>query len=497
MKFTFAKTEFPTSGTIVLPVYDGKVWGPHAAQLDETTGGALTRAATAGKFEGKQDQSLTVLAPAGLTVSRVVLIGLGKPKDVGDLAAQGFGGKAMALVQTCGDDSLFLLVEPVAGVTLADADFAAQAALGARLRSYTFDKYQTKKKKEDKSSLRKVTFATGNPSGAKTAFAKLDPIAQAVLLARDFVSEPANVIQPESYAREIQKLESLGLKIEVLGEKQMKKLGMNALLGVGQGSHRESQLVVLRWNGAADPKQAPVAFVGKGVTFDSGGISLKPGAGMEDMKWDMAGSAAVVGAMAALAGRKAKANVVGVVGLVENMPSGGAQRPSDVVTSMSGQTIEIINTDAEGRLVLADALHYTQKEFKPKIIIDLATLTGAILVALGAEYAGLFCNDDKLAAKLTAAGKAVDEPLWRMPLGEAYDQLIKSDIADMKNTGGPHGGSITAAQFLQRFVENVPWAHLDIAGMAWAKKDGPVTPKGASAFGVRLLDRLVADHFED
>jgi leucyl aminopeptidase len=380
---------------------------------------------------------------------------------------------------------------------LSDAEFAAHVALGGKLRSYRFDKYRTKEKKEDKPKLKKVVVATGNPSGAKAAFASMDKVADAVFLARNFVSEPANVIHPESYAAEIKKLEDLGLKVEILGEKQMKKLGMGSLLGVGQGSDRESQLVIMRWNGAAKSDEAPVAFVGKGVTFDSGGISLKPGAGMEDMKWDMAGSAAVVGAMAALAGRKAKANVVGVVGLVENMPSGGAQRPGDVVTSMSGQTIEIINTDAEGRLVLADAIWYTQQEFKPKILVDLATLTGAIIVALGNEYAGLFSNDDKLAAKLTEAGKKTGEPLWRMPLGDAYDQLIKSDIADMKNTGGRDGGSISAAQFIKRFVKDVPWAHLDIAGQAWFKKDTAVTPKGASAFGVRLLDRLVADFYEE
>ena len=495
MKISFAKAEFPTHGAIVLPVYEGKVWGPLATSLDETTGGALTRAAAIGKFEGKKDQTLAVLAPAGLTVSRVLLVGLGKPKEVTDQTAQAFGGKVLAQLQSAGDDGVFVLVEPVAGVTLADDVFAANVAFGARLRSYRFDKYFTKQKKEDKPSLRKLTLGSGHPTGAKSLFAALDKVADGVLLARDFVSEPANVIQPESYAKQIQKLESLGLKIEVLGEKQMRKLGMNALLGVGQGSNQESQLVIMRWDGGAEG-QAPVAFVGKGVTFDSGGISLKPGGGMEDMKWDMAGSAAVVGAMAALAGRKAKANVVGVVGLVENMPSGAAQRPSDVVTSLSGQTIEIINTDAEGRLVLADALWYTQKTFKPKAVVDLATLTGAILVALASEYAGLFSNDDKLSDALTKAGKAVGEPLWRMPLGDAYDQLIKSDIADMKNTGGPHGGSITAAQFLQRFIDGVPWAHLDIAGMAWAKKDGPVTPKGASAYGVRLLDRLVADQYE-
>ena len=497
MKFTFAKAEFPTQGAIVVPVYDGKTWGPLAKSLDDATVGSLTRAAAAGRFEGKKDQVLSVLAPSGLSVSRVVLIGLGKPKEVDALVAQAFGGKAVAQVQTSGDDAVWVLVEPVAGVSLSDAEFAANAALGGRLRGYRFDKYRTKQKNEDKPSLRKVTIATGNPTGAKAAFAPLDKIADGVFLARDFVSEPANVIHPESYAESIKKLESLGLKVEVLGEKQMRKLGMGSLLGVGQGSDRESQLVIMQWNGAAKADEAPVAFVGKGVTFDTGGISLKPGAGMEDMKWDMAGSAAVVGAMAALAGRKAKANVVGVVGLVENMPSGGAQRPGDVVTSMSGQTIEVINTDAEGRLVLADAIWYTQQEFKPKAVIDLATLTGAIIVALGNEYAGLFSNDDKLSAKLTEAGKKAGEQLWRMPIGDAYDQLIKSDIADMKNTGGRDGGSISAAMFIKRFVRDVPWAHLDIAGMAWFKKDGPVTPKGASAFGVRLLDRLIADNFED
>ncbi len=496
MKITFAKPEFPAQGAIVVPVYEGKIWGPLAKALDEHVAGALSRAAAAGKFEGKKDQSIVILAPAGLAVDRVVLIGLGKPKDVDDLAAEAFGGKAISLVQTSGEEQLWLLVEPVTGVTLTDGQFAAHVAMGARLRSYRFDKYQTKQKKEDKPSLRKVVIATGNHTGAKATFAPMDKVADAVFLARDLVSEPANVIHPESYAAEIKKLEALGLKVEILGEKQMKKLGMGSLLGVGQGSDRESQLVIMRWNGGDKADEAPVAFVGKGVTFDSGGISLKPGAGMEDMKWDMAGSAAVVGALAALAGRKAKANVVGVVGLVENMPSGGAQRPGDVVTSMSGQTIEVINTDAEGRLVLADAIWYTQQEFKPKLMVDLATLTGAIIVALGTEYAGLFSNDDKLSNKLTEAGKKAGEPIWRMPMGDAYDQLIKSDIADMKNTGGRDGGSISAAHFIKRFVKDTPWAHLDIAGLAWFKKDGPVTPKGASAFGVRLLDRLIADYYE-
>jgi leucyl aminopeptidase len=273
---------------------------------------------------------------------------------------------------------------------------------------------------------------------------------------------------------------------------------MGALLGVGQGSARPPRLVVMEWKGAKAKNAQPVAFIGKGVTFDTGGISIKPADGMWDMKWDMAGAAVVIGLMKALAGRKAKVNAVGVVGLVENMPSGAAQRPGDIVTSISGQTIEVLNTDAEGRLVLADALWYCQDRFKPKFMIDLATLTGAIIIALGHENAGLFSNNDELANRIVAAGKAVGEPVWRLPLGEAYDKLMDSDAADIKNISGSRdAGSITAAQFLQRFVNAVPWAHLDIAGTAWSKKDAPTVPKGATGFGLRLLDRLVADYYED
>ncbi|PPR27839.1 MAG: hypothetical protein CFH38_00264, partial [Alphaproteobacteria bacterium MarineAlpha10_Bin1] len=293
-------------------------------------------------------------------------------------------------------------------------------------------------------------------------------------------------------------LSAVGIEVELLDEARMGELGMGALLGVGQGSRRDSYIAIMRWNGAADKNEQPVAFVGKGVTFDTGGISIKPSGGMEEMKYDMAGAGCVIGLMKALAGRKARANVIGVVGLVENMPDGNAQRPGDVVTTMSGQTIEVINTDAEGRLVLSDALWYTQKTFKPKFMVDLATLTGAIIVALGTYQAGLFSNNDELAERLTAAGKASGEELWRLPLGARYDKDINSDIADMKNVGkGREAGSITAAQLLERFVADTPWAHLDIAGMAWMKRgDDPIVPKGASGFGVRLLDRLVADYYE-
>jgi len=497
MKIAFAKPSLPTEGAVAVAVLEGKVLSASAHKLDDEADGLLSRAIATSRFEGKKGQTLMILAPAGLGVSRVLLIGLGKAKDMDAQGAQAFGGTAVAQLLTSGETDLVVAVDALEGSALSPAEFAAQAGLGARLRAYRFDKYMTKQKKEDKPSLKKATMQVEAAADAKAAFARLDKIADGVFLTRDVVSEPANVIHPESLAAVAETLKDLNVEVEVLGEKQMKKLGMGSLLGVGQGSEHESKLVIMRWQGAADKDAAPIAFIGKGVTFDSGGISIKPAGGMEDMKWDMAGAGAVIGAMKALAGRKAKVNAVGVVGLVENMPSGTAQRPGDVVTSMSGQTIEVINTDAEGRLVLADALWYTQDRFKPKFMIDLATLTGAIIISLGSEYAGLFASDDTLADRLAAAGKAVGEQLWRLPLGEAYDKQIKSDIADMKNTGGREGGSITAAQFLKRFTNNVAWAHLDIAGMAWSKKDTATCPKGATAFGVRLLDRLVADFYED
>ncbi|OJX70888.1 leucyl aminopeptidase [Magnetospirillum sp. 64-120] len=496
MKISFAKPHLPDQGAIVVGVLENKVFTPTAQALDDLSGGGIKRAVDASKFTGKKDQVLTILAPAGTKVSRVVLVGLGKADSIDAQAAQSFGGTGLAQVLSSGDSQVAVAIDAVPGLKISEADFAANAAFGALLRSYRFDKYFTKEKKEDKPSVKKLAVLTAAP-GAKTAFAPLEAIAEGVFLTRDVVSEPANVIYPESLAAQCKTLTELGVEVEILGEKQMKKLGMGSLLGVGQGSDRESQLVVMRWLGAKDKDAQPVAFIGKGVCFDTGGISIKPAGGMEDMKWDMAGAGAVIGAIKALAGRKAKANVVGVVGLVENMPSGNAQRPGDVVTSMSGQTIEVINTDAEGRLVLADALWYTKETYKPKIMVDLATLTGAIIISLGGEHAGLFSNDDKLADKLTKAGTAVGESLWRLPMGDAYDKQLKSDIADMKNVGGREGGSITAAQFLKRFVGDVAWAHLDIAGTAWSKKDTATCAKGATAFGVRLLDRLVADHYED
>ncbi|HXP98146.1 MAG TPA: leucyl aminopeptidase, partial [Telmatospirillum sp.] len=426
MKITFARAVQPTEGALVVGILENRVLTASARRIDEQTGGLIGRALAASRFEGKKNQSLLLLTPAGLDVQRLLLIGLGKAEAVDALAAQAFGGNAMAQLLASGDQLVTLAADDIEGSALSAAELAANAAFGAKLRSYRFDKYRTKEKKDEKPSVKKVTVSLGDHAAAKRLFASLDGISEGVFLARDLVSEPANVIFPESLAAQAKALSELGLAIEVLGEKQMKKLGMGALLGVGQGSERESQLVVMRWMGAADESEAPVAFVGKGVTFDSGGISIKPAAGMEDMKWDMGGAAVVIGLMKALALRKAKANVVGIVGLVENMPSGTAQRPGDVVTSLSGQTVEVINTDAEGRLVLADALWYTQDRFKPQAMVDLATLTGAIIISLGDHFAGLFANDDALAANLLAAGKHVGEPLWRMPLDDPYDKQIKS-----------------------------------------------------------------------
>jgi leucyl aminopeptidase len=492
MKISFAEPVLPKKGVVVVLVGEGKKLSPAAKDLDKRTRGTLARAIKASRFTGKEGQFLDILAPAGVTLERIVLAGTGKGKEFDALAQQALGGGMVGRLGTSGSDTVTAMVDAGTGKA---ADVAANIALGARLASYRFDRYRTKEEKHKKPSLASVILGVKGAAAARKAYAPMDKVADGVFFTRDLVSEPGNVIYPESLAREAQSLTKLGVKVELLDEKQMKKLGMDALLGVGLGSVRESRIVIMRWDGNAKMKK-PIAFVGKGVTFDTGGISLKPGPGMESMIWDMGGAGTVIGLFKALAGRKAKVNAVGLVGLVENMPDGKAQRPGDIVKSMSGQTIEIHNTDAEGRLVLADVLWYCQDRFKPRIIVDLATLTGAIIVSLGHEHAGLFANDDRLAARLTAAGLATGEKLWRLPLGDAYDKLINTDAADMKNIGGRSAGSITAAQFLRRFVNKAPWAHLDIAGVAWADKAAPTRPKGATGFGVRLLDRFVADNYE-
>jgi len=499
LKLAFLKPDQPTSGTYIVGVLDDRKLTPAAASLDKKTGGVVTRAMGSSRFRGRKDESLDILAPRGVPVSRVLLVGLGKLNELDALRLQAVGGTIVAQLNRVGEAMGSIVIDTLQGAPLSAPDMAAQIAYGARLRSYRFDKYRTREKEEQKPSLKTLTVLVTDLAGARKSFASLDKLADAIFVTRDLVSEPPNVIYPESMADLAKRLVAFGVKVEVLDEKQLAKLGMGAILGVGQGSVRPPRVVVMRWDGAPKAKdKRPIAFCGKGVTFDTGGISIKPSAGMEDMKWDMAGAAVVVGLMEGLAARRAKVNAVGVVGLVENMPSGTAQRPSDIIKSMSGRTIEVLNTDAEGRLVLADVLWYTQDRFKPKAMIDLATLTGAIIIALGNEFAGLFSNSDELANRLLAVGKGVGEPLWRLPLAEAFDRDIDSDAADVKNIGsGRGGGSIIGAQFLQRFVNDVPWAHLDIAGMAWMRNgENPLVPKGATGFGVRLLDRLVHDHYE-
>jgi leucyl aminopeptidase len=497
MEFSFAEPDEPRSGAVVVGVFEEGALTPAARRLDETTGGAITRAlSVTPRFKGKKDELLPIVGPANLPVSRIVLAGLGKPEQADARLFRQLGGNLVAHLHGAGESEATFAIDIDDGVPIGQTEAAAQLALGARLRSYRFDKYRTTQKPEQEASLNRVTIATMEPRAAEHVYQPFDQAADAVFFTRDLVSEPANVIYPETLAAQAETLTEFGVAVEVFDENKMRKLGMNALLGVAQGSARPPRLVVMEWRGA-EATRAPLAFVGKGVTFDTGGISIKPAAGMGEMKWDMAGSAVVIGLMRLLAARKARINAIGVVGLVENMPSGTAQRPGDIVTSMSGQTIEVLNTDAEGRLVLADALWFCQDRYKPCLMIDLATLTGAVVVALGHHRAGLFSNNDELAERLIEAGKSVDEEVWRLPLAASYDREIDSDAADVKNiASGRAAGSIIGAQFLQRFVNDVPWAHLDIAGVAWSSKDSATVPKGATAFGVQLLDRFVAQYYE-
>jgi leucyl aminopeptidase len=495
MKVAFAEIDLSKKGVIVVAVAPDTTLTGSAASLDQHTGGALTRALDTAKFKAKSGDLIDIVAPAGVAASRIIVLGIGKPKEMSAGKAADLGGGLAAHLLRLPEAQAQIILDQLPEGEFSTAELAAQIGFGAVLRSYRFDQYRSKLTAEDKPSLTRLTIASAEASAAKKRFATLEKLAKAVAVTRDLVTEPPNVIYPQAYADRVADLGIKGLDVEILGEKELRKLGMGALIGVAQGSVNPPRVVIMRWEGGTKGA-APVAFVGKGVTFDSGGLSLKTAKGMEDMKWDMAGSAAVVGTMMALASRGAKVNAVGVLGLVENMPSGSAQRPGDVVTSMSGQTIEVLNTDAEGRLVLADVLWYTIDRLKPVAVIDLATLTGAVIMALGHEHTGLFSNNDTLADAILNAGKKTGETVWRLPLGEAYDRLIKSDIADMKNIGDGTAGSITGAVFLQRFVKDVPWAHLDIAGTAWAAKDKPTVPKGATGWGVRLLNQMIADHYE-
>lgn len=493
-KIAFAKTSLPESGIVAVLTDSRLGFSGNARKLIGKIKN-FERIAEAARFTGKAGSALSIPVPPGTDLDRLVVFGLGRGE--GDPATEWVKTGGQLLGKIGATEKATILVDIPPGLDDDPVKAAVDMALGARLRAYKFDRYKTKKKPEEENGdcAGSVTYLLDKDAEAKKAWKPHEALAEGVDIARDLVNEPSNVLYPEEFAKRAAKLIDNDVEVEILDEKALRKIGMGALLGVGQGSERESRVVVMRWNGGKKHDK-PVAFIGKGVTFDTGGISIKPAASMEDMKGDMAGAACVVGLMHTLAARKAKVNAVGVIGLVENMPDGNAQRPGDIVTSLSGQTIEIINTDAEGRLVLGDVLWYTQDRFKPKFMVNLATLTGAILIALGQEYAGLFSNNDELADRLTKAGTATGERVWRMPLDPAYDKLIDSKFADMKNTGGRHGGSITAAQFLQRFVNGTPWAHLDIAGTGMGSLQNDINKSWGSGWGVRLLDRLVADHYE-
>jgi leucyl aminopeptidase len=489
MKIVFADRRPDGDYALVLPVA-----GKDRSSLGSL--GAAQATVVAGldrqRFEGDSASAAEQFVDDGGTLRRVVAIGTGGGASAQETAEK-LGGTAVARLLTSGETRAVIDVSVMA----LDADSAARVGLAAALRSWRYDQYRTKLKDKQKPTLAEVIIVGGPAGAAKRYEQRWAPVYEGVSLTRELVTEPANIIYPETFVERVRaSLGSTGLEVEILDRAAMEKLGMGALLGVAQGSVREARMLILRWNGGGKGV-APVAFVGKGVTFDTGGISIKPAQGMESMKWDMGGAGAVVGAMKAIALRKAKANIVGICGLVENMPGGNAQRPGDVVTTMSGQTVEVINTDAEGRLVLADAVTYVQRNYKPSTIIDLATLTGAILVSLGHEWAGLFSNNEELSTQLMQVGEDSGDRLWRMPLAEPFDRLIDSPIADMKNVGPREGGSITAAQFIQRFIENgVRWAHIDMAGKAWSDKAGTTYDKGATGFGVRLLDEYVSEVLE-
>ena len=487
MRIQFAGRRPEGDYALVLPV-TGKDRKPLAAlgAQQAAVAGALDRQ----RFEGEASSISEQFIDDNGSVRRLVVVGTGSASARD--GAEKLGGNVAARLLTSGETKAVI---DLTGLDY-DADSAARVALGAVLRSWRHDRYRTTLKDKHKPTLAEIV-VVGAADGAEQRYrSRWEPVVEGIVLTRELVTEPANIIYPESFVERVRHLTELGIELEVLDKAAMTKLNMGALLGVAQGSIRDPRLLVLRWNGG-QAGTAPTAFVGKGVTFDTGGISIKPAQNMEAMKWDMGGAGAVVGAFKALALRKAKANIVGICGLVENMPGGNAQRPGDVVTTMSGQTVEVINTDAEGRLVLADAIAYVQRNHKPGTIIDLATLTGAILVSLGHEWAGLFSNNEELAGQLLKIGEDSGDKLWRMPMAEPFDRLIDSAIADVKNVGPREGGSITAAMFIQRFVDDgVRWAHIDMAGKAWSDKASPTYDKGATGFGVRLLDQYVADVLE-
>jgi leucyl aminopeptidase len=493
-----------TRQTVRLVFSEAKAgFSPSLKALDAQASGLVTRAAGIAKFTGAKKSGLDLIAPAGLDIERLIVMGLGTAEKYreGDWVA--LGGRLRARLAGVRAASADIVLEGAAANAISGRD-AASVALGFLLRGYEFKKYKHKKKEADEDDaetgeVKSVRILCAQPEEAKAHFEAMRAVGEGVFLARDLVNEPANVLGPEEFAARTLELRARGLEVEVLDKARLEEIGMRALLAVGQGSVRPSSVVVMKWMGARNRDAKPILLVGKGVCFDTGGISIKPAGGMEDMKGDMGGAAAVTGAMLALATRKAQVNAIGLLGLTENMPSATAQRPGDVVKALSGQTIEVINTDAEGRLVLADVMWWAQEQFQPAGMVTLATLTGAIIVALGKEHAGLFANNDELAERLTAAGLETGDKVWRLPLDSKYDKQINSKIADMKNVGGRDAGSITAAQFLQRFVKDAatPWAHLDIAGTAMGSPQTDTHQGWASGYGVMLLERLVSKFYED
>lgn len=508
MTFTTAFTTAPkiNADTAVILIEEGRPPGQAGQALDKKAGGIIDDILAHSKsFTGKAGQTLSVPVSSKSGYHRIILLGTGQAgkQDVGTIETA--GGKLYTALSGAGGENIRIFVDnQETKAALPAAEKAACVLNGLFLASYKFEKYKTGAGKDEdtpKARIQQVEVITQDAKEAERQYDRLHAAAKGTIWARDLVNEPPNMLYPDSFARMIKdELRPLGVEVEIFDEKKMEKLGFKAHLAVGMGSSRKPRVVVMRWNGAdSKKKNKPLAFVGKGVTFDTGGVNLKPSGGMEDMKLDMGGAAAVAGLMKTLALRKAKTDVIGIVGLAENMVSSTAYRPSDVIGSLSGKTIEVSNTDAEGRLVLADAMTYVQNTYKPELMVDLATLTGAMMIALGYEYCGTFVNDNDMWAHMEQAGQSTGEKLWRMPLDEAYRKEMDSAIADIKTLGssGRYAGACTAAGFLERFVEkDVKWAHMDIAGVAWIKSDRPTCPKPGTGFGVRILDRVISDHYE-
>lgn len=505
LDITFGKISERSARVCVVLCQPDRAMPPSLKAMNDESGGYIARAMEIAKFDGGKKAVLDLVAPDDMSLDRLIILGtgaIGKYKEEDWLT---LGGRIKAQLSAAKAAAADVILETAGGNGISGQKVSF-ICLGAMLRAYEFKKYKTQKKDKpeqddedaDPNTLSSLRVLCASPDSARGAFEAGSAVGEGVTLARDLVNEPANVLTPMEFSRRVEKLSDAGLAIEVLDKEKLTEIGMRALLAVGQGSIEPSCVAIMRWNGADDRAAQPLVLVGKGVCFDTGGISIKPAIGMEEMKGDMGGAAAVAGAMLALARRKAKVNAIGIIGLTENMPSGTAQRPGDIVESLSGQTIEVINTDAEGRLVLADVMWYAQDRFKPKAMITLATLTGAIIVALGKEHAGMFANDDDLAEQLSEAGMETGDKVWRLPLGPKYDKLLSSKFADMKNIGGRTAGSITAAQFLQRFVMNgTSWAHLDIAGTAMGSPSTEINRSWGSGYGVMLLDRLVSKFYEN